>query len=202
MNYKNINDYEQLYLIKENDETANEIIFEKYKPIIISLASKYYDKSTKAGIDMDDLCQEGYIGLSKAVKSFKENMNACFYTFCIICIERQIKSYFLRYNANKNKIMNSAYSLDYELFDNMNVLDVVEDQNILHNPFGYLYNELTNTNLINFKHTLSTNESMVFELRYNGFKYKEIANLLDVSLSCVDNCIHRIKTKLKKYLNK
>ena len=98
--------------------------------------------------------------------------------------------------------MNSAYSLDYELFDNINVLDIVEDQNILHNPFGYLYNELTNTNLINFKHTLSTNESMVFELRYNGFKYKEIANLLDVSLSCVDNCIHRIKTKLKKYLNK
>ena len=40
MDYKNINDYEQLYLIRENDDEAKDTVFHKYKPIIISIASK------------------------------------------------------------------------------------------------------------------------------------------------------------------
>lgn len=204
MNYKNINDYEQLYLIKENDDTANEIIFTKYKPIIYSIASKYYNMSNKNGIDIDDLCQEGYIGLANAIKSFKEDVNTCFYTFSIICIERQIKSYYNKYNSNKNRIMNHAYSLDIDIdnSDNMICIDAKEDEYSIHNPFIYLLDSFNNINLINFKHTLSTNESLVFELRYNGFKYKEIATLLGISSSCVDDCIRRIKEKLEKYLNR
>lgn len=202
MNYKNINDYEQLYLIRENDDEAKNIIFEKYKPIIFSLASKYYNKSKLFGVDIDDLCQEGYIGLAKAIKSFKENMNACFYTFCTVCIERQMKTYCIRYNSNKNKIMNNACSLDMEIADNITGIDVIEDKDHLHNPFIYLTNSFNNNYLIGFKHSLPLTESLIFELRYNGFKYKEIANLLDVSTSCVDNCIHKIKVKLKKVLNK
>lgn len=201
MNYKDINDYEQLYLIKENDDYANEIIYTKYKPIILSLAKKYYDISNKNGIDMDDLCQEGYIGLSKAIGSFKEKLDVCFYTFCTICIERQMKTYLSRYNANKNKIISTACSLDIEIGKNIKGIDIVEDKSILHNPFEYVSDSLSNINLINFKNSLSTNESLVFELRYNGFKYREIVKLLDLSSSCVDNCVHRIKEKLKKYLN-
>lgn len=201
MNYKDINDYEQLYLIKENDDYANEIIYTKYKPIILSLAKKYYDISNKNGIDMDDLCQEGYIGLSKAIGSFKEKLDVCFYAFCTICIERQMKTYLSRYNANKNKIISTACSLDIEIGKNIKGIDIVEDKSILHNPFEYVSDSLSNINLINFKNSLSTNESLVFELRYNGFKYREIVKLLDLSSSCVDNCVHRIKEKLKKYLN-
>ena len=35
--YKDINDYEQLYLVSENDDIAKERLFNKYKPIIISI---------------------------------------------------------------------------------------------------------------------------------------------------------------------
>ena len=91
--YKNINDYEQLYLIRENDEEAKEIIFRKYKPIIISIANKYYD-NLKDKCELQDLIQEGYIGLSRAIDSYSENCNALFYTFACICISRQILSFF------------------------------------------------------------------------------------------------------------
>ena len=42
MQYKDINDYEVLYLIGENQLEEKDIIFKKYKPILISISQKYY----------------------------------------------------------------------------------------------------------------------------------------------------------------
>lgn len=203
MDYKEINDYEQLYLIKENDDIAKEVMYTKYKPIVVSLASKYYNLLSKSGIDMDDLVQEGYIGLFNAINSFLETANACFYTFSIICVERQIKSYCKKYLSNKNKVMNNSYSIDAIGSDNDFLsIDVIEDSYSNNNPDIYLTNAYDYIRMINFKHTLPLKESLIFELRYNGFKYREIANLLDISCNCVDNSIHRIKGKLTFYLDK
>ena len=41
-NYKTINDYETLYLISEDMDSSYNILFEKYFPIIKSLAKKYF----------------------------------------------------------------------------------------------------------------------------------------------------------------
>ena len=40
MNYKNINDYEVLYMIRENSDDARDLIFQKYSPIIKKIANK------------------------------------------------------------------------------------------------------------------------------------------------------------------
>ena len=40
MRYKEYNDYELLSFINEADEDANEILFEKYRPLIVSIATK------------------------------------------------------------------------------------------------------------------------------------------------------------------
>ena len=39
-NYRDLNDYEIMYLVEENDD-AKELLLEKYKPIIINMAIKY-----------------------------------------------------------------------------------------------------------------------------------------------------------------
>ena len=43
MDYKKFNDYEILYMIKENDEYSRNLIFNKYLPIVKNIASKYYN---------------------------------------------------------------------------------------------------------------------------------------------------------------
>lgn len=204
MDYKHINDYEQLYLIKENDDNAKELMFDKYKPIVISIASKYHSRLLTLGVDIDDLIQEGYIGLSNAFKSFKESSNACFYTFSVICIERQVRAYCKKQFSNKNRIINSAYSID-ELKPedgDYSYIYIKEDENSIANPDIYVSNLYNYIKCINFKNTLPIKESMIFELRFNGFKYREIAMLLNISCNNVDNSIHRIKEKFKVYLNK
>lgn len=204
MDYKNVNDYEQLYLISENDDEANNIIFKKYKPKIYSLAHKYYNMLIDTKIDVDDLIQEGYVGLSNAIKTFKESENTCFYTYTVVCIERQMQTYCRKFNSKKNKSLNMSYSIDgLDRDDNItSSIYLKENEYSNNNPYTYLSNSYYNELCINFKHTLPMVESLVFELRCNGFKYKEISNLLDISLSHVDSCVHRIKEKFPIYLNK
>lgn len=196
--YKNLNDYEQLYLICENDEYAKEKIFNKYKPIIVSIAKKYLTYSNNR-FDLDDLIQEGYIGLNRAISSFNDKENVLFYTFSIVCIERQIKSYYRQYKTLKNYHFYNSYSLDMEI-DDMTLSDIVEDKSILNSPTLFLDNSCLEEELINFKHSLDFRTSLVFELRYNGFKYREIADLLDISIGIVDSSIHNCKERLKKCL--
>ena len=42
MQYREYNDYELLNYISENNEEANEILFEKYKPLIVNISNKLY----------------------------------------------------------------------------------------------------------------------------------------------------------------
>lgn len=196
--YKNLNDYEQLYLVCENDEYAKEKIFNKYKPIIVSIAQKYLTYSNNR-FDLDDLIQEGYIGLNRAISSFDDKENVLFYTFSIVCIERQIKSYYRQFKTLKNYHFYNSYSLDMEIED-MTLSDIVEDKSILNSPTLFLDNSCLEEELINFKHSLDFRTSLVFELRYNGFKYREIADLLDISIGIVDSSIHNCKERLKKCL--
>ena len=41
MDYKKLNDYEVMYMIKENDDYSREILLKKYMPIVSKISSKY-----------------------------------------------------------------------------------------------------------------------------------------------------------------
>lgn len=202
MNYKNINDYEQIYLIRENDEEARMVVFNKYKPIVISIANKYYDFFKGYGIDMEDLIQEGMVGLYHAVDAFKDDQSACFYTFSSLCIEREIKSYCRKFTSKKNQILNTAYSIDKYDDEEINIYSNIIIDNSIYNPDIYLDNNYIYDELIKFKNKLPLKQSLVFELRFNGFKYREISSLLDISINSVDLYLKKCKENLIKYLYK
>ena len=44
-------------------------------------------------------------------------------------------------------------------------------------------------------------EQQVFELKINGFEYKEIAVILDKDAKSIDNALQIIKLKLKKVID-
>ena len=48
------------------------------------------------------------------------------------------------------------------------------------------------------KNILSNDESLVFELRYNGFSITEIGKLLDLSISKINRLLCKIKFNLRK----
>jgi len=201
MDYTKINDYEVLYLVKENDEVATELLYKKYQPLIDKKAYYYYRLYQSRGIDLDELKQEGYVGLQKALSQFDEHYDNLFYTFALLCIDRQMRTCVKRAKSAKEAFYYQSLSLENDVEASGTM------ESLITNPFGenpkesieitFLYQCLTE-----FKHTLPYTESCVFELRTNGFKYKEIARLLNLSSRLVENYLYKSRKLLRKYLDK
>lgn len=194
MQYKDINDYEVIYMIKENNsEEAEQTIYSKYLPVIKKVAQKYYSKICMTS-DFEDLLQEGYIGLSKAIKSFTDNYDVLFYTFAHICIERQIKNYCRRMLTAKSLSLNTAISIDD---DSKEITLPIEDNSM--EPSTLVVDSENIKKVVEFKNSLDFEYSNIFELRLNGFSYKEIAKLLDLSVSTVDGRLCKVRKLLRDF---
>ena len=112
MQYREYNDYELLNYISENNEEANEILFEKYKPLIVNISNKLYKYCKNKGLELNDLIQEGMLGLNLALKKYDQNKDASFYTYARKCIERKIISLVVSTCRLKHKILNDSVSFE------------------------------------------------------------------------------------------
>ena len=193
MNYKDYNDYELLDYIAENNEDANNIMYKKYEPLIYKTAKRMYKYGKKVGLELNDLIQEGMLGLSKAIDTFDENGETMFYTYAKICIERKIISAVVVSSRNHQKVLNESISIDAAFSD----LEYAF-KNDTSNPEKILINEEKLNELkAKANDCLTDFELQVFDLKASGFNYKEIAELLDKEPKAIDNAIQRIKNKLK-----
>ena len=68
--YRDLNDYEIMYLVEEENDDARELLFEKYKPIIYRLAISYQKEAKQYGLELEDLIQEEYTPAPKNSATF------------------------------------------------------------------------------------------------------------------------------------
>lgn len=201
MKYKEYNDNELLSYIAESNEEANNIIFEKYKPFIVSTAKRVYNGCKQSGIDINDLIQEGMLGLNLALTHFSDSKNASFYTFSKTCIERRMISLVIASKRLKHRILND--SLSFEVNDQDGTLINIEEMigSSEKDPFSVILNKEQEKELIDkIKQQLTSFEEQVFMLKVNNFDYLEISSLLGKSPKSIDNALQRIKGKIKKIM--
>ncbi len=191
MEYKDVNDFEVLYMIKEKDDYYQELMYKKYSPIIKNIASKYLNCVKNRGADYDDLVQEGYIGLSNAINTYRDE-ESLFYTYATICVERQINRFCRSLSTKKQEVLNNALSDDMLLFMKVDSYD-------FGNPEAFSLYNFTKEEFIRIKNKFDIEYSSVFELRYNGFSYKEISRLLDITVSTVDGRLSKIRRYLHNF---
>ena len=188
------NDFELVSLIRENNEEAREILYNKYKPIIVKKSTDQIYKLGSYGMEINDLIQEGYIGLDNAINCFNEKENTSFYTFALLCIDRQIITYIKKNTNNKAMILNDAINLDdgkeYLFRDNTDIE-------------GSFINKEDAKEFINLIcDSLSDIEKKVFSLKLEGYYIGEIANLLNKDTKVIYNTLQRMKYKIKLIINK
>jgi RNA polymerase sporulation-specific sigma factor len=202
-NYKEYNDYELIYLIAEGNEEANEILYNKYKAVAELKAKKYYKYASSKGLDFNDLVQEGMIGFSEALKSFKDEKDVKLSTFASLCIERQISSAIMTANRNKHKILNDSISLDYISNDTEKPLIEFISEEKESNPLEYIIDkECEKETYQKIRESLTDFENQVLQLKINNFNYKEIAVILDKPIKSIDNTLQRIKNKVRAIIIK
>lgn len=193
MEYNDYNDYELISYIFEGNEDANNIIIEKYQPLINGIVSKMIKYCHNSGMDYSDLKQEGMIGLTDALNTFSEQKNTTFYTYAKTCIERRIISTVISSNRLKHRILNDSLSYDQEetFLDN-----VLKDNSS--NPEQIVISQDEKNHILALsKKKLTKLETQVFELMISGLNYKEIADILDKDTKSIDNTIQRIRGKVK-----
>ena len=176
------NDYELLYMVREKDEFSSEFLLEKYYPIIKNISIEYYNKYRNYGYDLDDFIQEALIAFYKAVDSFNEDRNVLFYTYLCVCIHRAFSSFCRKFSSTSKFLSNSFFSSldDVQIIDkNVNI-----DKTIDFNDISRRLRQI----LLNF----SMEESCIYELKMNNFKYREISILLDMDIRSVQSKYNRI----------
>lgn len=190
MDYKGINDYEVLYLIKERDDGAFDLLLQKYLPIIKSIAKRYFAFAKNRGAEYDDLVQEGYLGLNNAICSYREDGSSLFYSYASLCIERQISLYCRALSSKKHEILSMAISGEDYAMDT-----VVSKES---NPENILLDSLVVEDFSNYNYSLELENSCIFELRFNGFSYQEISELLELPITTIDGRLCKMRRNFRQ----
>jgi RNA polymerase sporulation-specific sigma factor len=201
MNYKDFNDNELIAYISEHNEEAYEVIFQKYKPFIVGLAKKLIKYCNNLGIDINDLIQEGMLGLNIAINTYNSLKDNIFYTYAKTCIERKMLSLITASRRQKHKILNESLPLESDNDEErLSLYNLISDDS--NNPEVRLLLQEQGSELAKIvNNNLTDLEKQVFELKINGFNYHEIAEILDKDLKAIDNASQRIKNKIKQQLN-
>lgn len=200
--YTDENDYELLYLVSEENEEAKEMFYEKYKPLVEMKASKYYNYIKNKGYELNDLIQEGMIGLSQALKDYKEQKNVTFSTFANLCINRQMLTFIRNINRQKHKILNDSISIDssYDKTGNPLMNSIFSDK--VSNPEEDFVNIETSEELLSkIYKELTKKQIEVFDLRMQGFNQMEIASLLNTTRKSVESSLSRIRIKIRNIID-
>ncbi len=180
-------------LIKKYRETKDgyllEELFSRYKKVVLSKARRFYFIHG----DVEDLVQEGMLGLYNAVSTFDSENKTSFKTYANVCIERKIVSAFRNFNRLKHKPLNSALDIDNNAEEVGKMSFVDPEDIVIANFHANWLKEKMGT-------VLSPFEISTLKLYLEGYDYLTIAEKLNKPPKSVDNALQRAKNKLTKYL--
>lgn len=108
MDFECINDYELIYLIREGNEKAYELLLEKYKPFIIKLSYRVYSMCE------EDSIYDGYLILNQAIKKFDESFNKTFLRFFELLLVRYYCKYVKKAISENNALAHYTYNTTFK----------------------------------------------------------------------------------------
>ena len=202
-NYNQLSDENLIQEITQNKSSAAlECLLDRYKDMVSIKANKFF----MIGSEKEDMLQEGYIGLYKAVKSYNDKKQNSFKTFAGLCIERQMITAVKNSNRQKHIPLNSSLSLNAEAYDEDNetqVIEILDTRKTGEDPLNIIeQKEYVDVIEKEINENLSDFEKKVLIHYKNGESYAEIAANLKSKVKSVDTAIQRIRKKANKIKTK
>lgn len=199
--FSDFTDEELIIRYRDGDKQIMDYLMDKYKHVVRSKASRMFI----LGADKDDLIQEGMIGLFKAVRDYDSGRDASFLTFADLCVSRQMYTAIQAANRKKHLPLNSYISLYKNSEDEIlegQLIGAIRDFSE-QNPEEILIDR-ENVEALQtiIDQELSTFERQVLELSMTGMGYIDIARLLGKDPKSTDNALNRVKTKIRKAIER
>jgi RNA polymerase sporulation-specific sigma factor len=180
---------------RRGDGSAWNALVDRYRGLVRSQAVAFFFP----GADIDDVIQEGMVGLCKAVRDYRVERPASFAVFARLCIRRQIVSALKGALRGKHRPLNTARSLEEPL-------DGADDRTLLgcmrtvgDGPEAIVLRDLAQTTFeVWMREKLAPLERTVVRSYLEGRPYGEIARSAGCKVKAVDNALQRVKRKIKR----
>ena len=182
---------EIIRLCKANDKKAQEILFKKYSPVLLSICLRYLNNRAKA----EDVMQDAFITIFTKINQFKEKGS-----FEGWMKKITLNTALMQLRKNKKEIISESiekydqatekdeYSIDVSKHDTKSI---IESAQFSQNEIFDIVRELP----LGFR--------TVFNLYViEGYKHREIAKELNISIGTSKSQLLRARKKVKKLLYK
>jgi RNA polymerase sigma-70 factor (ECF subfamily) len=173
--------------LQQGNEQAFKMLVENYQKLVVNTCFGLVHSTE----DAEDIAQEVFIEVFRSVRNFR--------------VDAKISTWLYRIAVNRslNFIRDNKRKKWFQSFE-----DVVTTRNLPLNSDKHLETpaaELENMQRANIIHeaidSLPENQKTAFTLnKYEDLSYKEISEVMDLSVSSVESLIHRAKIGLQKKL--
>lgn len=181
-----MSDEELVHALQEGDKSAWEKLYTKYKPIVLSIARRFF----LSGGETEDLVQEGMCGLYSAVTGFRPESGA-FSTYANKCIKNRIVDAVKMSNGAKHSALNNFLPI-MEVGNSWISNDNPEDEVIGRESKKEILQKMSKV--------LSSLEFKAIIMYTDGLSMTEISSALGKNTKSIDNAINRAKNKLQGIL--
>ena len=195
MKYYDLNDYELLFMVNEQNEDAKDILYTKYYAFIKSIVLKYQRAANVLNVDINELYQESLIAFYDAIDNYDDEYYISFSSFLKMCIERRFNKIIRKHNNDKHKVFVNYISI--EDTDEYYIGKYLSDYN--NNPAVILDNKEILDCIFDL---LSPEERELVNLLADGLSTKEIAKVYNKNYKNMYNKIYKLKHKIKTFYDK
>ena len=191
--YEQYSDEELIVMLRKGESEVSDYLMEKYKEFVRKKARTMY----LMGGETDDLIQEGMIGLFKAIRDYRGDKEASFYTFAQLCVDRQMYNAIQSSTRQKHQPLNSYVSMNGEEWESQmgSKTQQSPESIIIAQENAVMMEE-------NIRKQLSKFENEVLTLYLEGNNYQQIGEAMGKPSKSIDNALQRIKTKVRECLGR
>lgn len=195
-------DEELVALAKNGDKEAVVRLLQRYHYFVRLKANSYF----LAGGDGEDLMQEGYIGLYKAIRDYEYGRSTSFRSFAELCVTRQIITAIKTASRQKHLPLNTYVSFSHSPssadFDTRTLADILPSGRTTDPVQQVISSEEVESLTDCLTRMLSPLESRVLKFYLEGNSYEDIAAQIGHDTKTVDNALQRIKRKVTVHLER
>jgi RNA polymerase sigma factor (sigma-70 family) len=192
-----MSDEELLYLIRCGNEWAFEELYRKCEKMIWKIARGIIAVPDDV-VDVENIVGECKYNFIPIIDKYREDLNANFKTYFMICIKHRIYSLLKK---QWEYVENYPISFEEQVNDNKVVFDYLKDPNALVPDKIMVVKEASTHYEVLTDKKLTQRERTIYHYLLLGYKTKDIAEILNISLKSCYNASYRISLK-KDIVNK
>ena len=181
---KNFTDEALILSARKGDDEAVTELVTRYLPMIRRRGARYF----LPGMEVEDLAQEGLIGLLKAIRLYAGRQSA-FPTFAYLCVGSTMAAAAKAALSQKSRPLSDYATLEALEAGSAEQPVSPEEEIIIAEQLAELE--------VKLRTKLSGFEQKALTLYLSGHSYTEISQLLHTSSKAVDNALQRVRRKLR-----